>query len=176
VFVYFDHAPNHEPAGRHGRPDVKLAGQIEIAAPAERVWALINDPVALATCIPGVQDVRQIDARTFGGSITAAVGPMEGQFQFTAVVEESTYPTALVVQLSGVDSVTNSQLVATVQSSAEILDAARTRLAYSAAINVKGRLAILGEMILRATASVMIGELLKCLKARLEVVSAPPTP
>ena len=155
---------------------MKLAGQIEMAAPAQPVWALINDPVALATCIPGVQDVRQVDERTFGGSITAAVGPMEGTFQFTAVVEESTFPTALVVQLTGVDSVTNSQLVATVQSSLEILDPDRTRLAYNAVITVKGRLAILGEMILRATASVMIGELVKCLKARLEAVPAPPAP
>ena len=50
----------------------------------------------------------------------------------------------------------------------EALAPDRTRLAYTAVINVKGRLAILGDMILRATASVMIGELLKCLKARLE--------
>lgn len=147
---------------------MKLAGQIEIGASAERLWALINDPVSLAGCVPGVQDVRQVDERTFGGSITAAVGPMEGHFEFTAVIEESTFPTALVVQLSGVDSVTKSQLVATVQSSAELLEPERTRLAYTAVINVKGRLAILGDMILRATASVMIGELVKCLKARLE--------
>jgi carbon monoxide dehydrogenase subunit G len=147
---------------------MKLAGQIEIAAPAERAWALINDPIALAGCIPGVQNVRQLDERTFGGSITAAVGPMEGHFEFSAVIEESTFPTSLVVRLSGVDSVTKSQLVATVQSSAEALAAERTRLAYTAVLDVKGRLAILGDMILRATASVMIGELVKCLKARLE--------
>jgi carbon monoxide dehydrogenase subunit G len=147
---------------------MKLAGQIEIGAAAERVWAHINDPIALAGCIPGVQNVHQVDERTFGGSITAAVGPMEGHFEFNAVIEESTFPSALVVQLSGVDSVTRSQLLATVQSSAEILAADRTRLAYTAVINVKGRLAILGDMILRATASVMIGELLKCLRLRLE--------
>jgi carbon monoxide dehydrogenase subunit G len=147
---------------------MKLAGRIEIGASAERLWALINDPMGLAGCLPGVQEVRQIDERTFGGSITAAVGPMEGHFQFTAVIEQSTFPTALVVQLSGVDSVTKSELVATIQSSAEILAADRSRLTYSAEINVRGRLAILGDMILRATASLMIGELLKCLKARLE--------
>ncbi len=147
---------------------MKLAGQIEIAAPADQVWALVNDPISLAGCVPGVQDVRQIDARTFGGSITAAVGPMEGHFDFTAVIERSDFPTDLLVEMTGVDSVTRSTLVATVSSSLDVLEPARTRLSYAATINVKGRLAILGDMILRATASVMIGELLKCLKARLE--------
>lgn len=147
---------------------MKLAGQIEIAAPADRVWALVNDPISLAGCVPGVQDVRQIDARTFGGSITAAVGPMEGHFEFTAVIARSDFPSDLLVEMTGVDSVTKSTLVATVGSSLEVLDPARTKLAYIATINVKGRLAILGDMILRATASVMIGELVKCLKARLE--------
>ena len=57
---------------------MKLAGQTEIAAPADRVWALINDPVSLAGCVPGVQDVRRIDDKTFGGGITAAVGVLFG--------------------------------------------------------------------------------------------------
>ncbi len=147
---------------------MKLAGRIEIAAPAGQVWAAAIDPVSLAGCIPGVQEVRRIDDRTFSGSITAAVGPMEGDFTFIAVIERSDFPSDLMVQMNGTDSVTKSQLVATVQASLEQLDPERTALAYSATINVKGRLAILGDMILRATASVMIGELLKCLKARLE--------
>ncbi len=151
---------------------MKLAGQIEIAAPAERVWATINDPVGLAACIPGVQDVRRIDDRTFGGGISAAVGPMEGHFDFTAVIEQSDFPSALVVQMTGTDSVTKSTLLATVTTSLEILGESRTRLAYTATLNVKGRLAILGDMILRATASVMISELVKCLKVRLEPPAA----
>ena len=150
---------------------MKLSGQIEIAAPADGVWALMNDPVSLAACVPGVQDVRQVDARTFGGSITAAVGPMEGHFEFSAVIQRSDFPSDLLVEMTGIDSVTKSTLVATIGSSLERLAPDRTRLAYTATITIKGRLAILGDMILRATASVMIGELVKCLKARLEAAS-----
>ena len=147
---------------------MKLAGKIEIAAPAERVWVLINDPISLAGCVPGGQDVRQIDDRTFGGSITAAVGPMEGRFEFSAVIERSDFPADLVVEMTGVDSVTRSTLVASIGTSLEFVDADRTTLVYTATINVKGRLAILGDMILRATARVMISELVKCLRSRLE--------
>ena len=147
---------------------MKLAGRIEIATSADRLWAMVNDPLGLAGCVPGVGDVRRVDERTFGGSVSAAVGPIEGTFEFTAVIARSDFPSDLTVQLEGVDSVTKSQLVAVVQSSLELLDPRRTALAYSAVITVKGRLEILGDMILRATASVIISELVKCLKARLE--------
>ena len=45
---------------------------------------------------------------------------------------------------------------------------ARPILTYRAEVKVKGRLAILGEMVLRATAGMMIGEVTKCLRSQLE--------
>jgi carbon monoxide dehydrogenase subunit G len=50
--------------------------------------------------------------------------------------------------------------------------AAATELTYQADIRVKGRLAILGEMVLRATAGMMIGEVTRCLRSQLEPPSA----
>jgi carbon monoxide dehydrogenase subunit G len=43
-----------------------------------------------------------------------------------------------------------------------------TALGYRADVTVGGRLAILGEMVVRATANVLIGQLVSCLRARLE--------
>ena len=48
------------------------------------------------------------------------------------------------------------------------LSAGRTQLTYTATISVKGRIAILGEMVLRATAGVIIGQVTKCLRASVE--------
>lgn len=39
---------------------------------------------------------------------------------------------------------------------------------YKATVTIKGRLSILGEMILRATAGAMIGEVAKRMRAQLE--------
>jgi carbon monoxide dehydrogenase subunit G len=150
---------------------MKLDGRIEIAAPAADVWAFINDPERLASCVPGVRDVQAVDDRTFRGSISAAVGPMQSDFDFTSVITRSAFPTDLEVEMSGVDSMTKSQLTANVTATLESPEAARTLLVYRATVNVKGRLAILGEMILRATAGAMIGEVAKRMRASLE--SAP---
>ena len=152
---------------------MKLEGKIEIAAPAGDVWALVIDPVSLAACVPGVQHVERVDERTFRGMITASVGPMEGQFEFTSTIERETFPTDLQVETAGTDSITHSPLRASVSAWLESPAPDRTVLAYRAVVTVGGRLAILGEMVLRATAGVMIGELVKCLRARLESEARP---
>lgn len=147
---------------------MKLDGGIEIAAPARQVWDLVIDPLTLASCVPGVRDVRRVDDRTFEGSITASVGPMDGDFTFTSVISRATFPDDLAVDMVGMDSRTKSRLEAAMTASLAEGPAGLTVLAYHGDVKVKGRLAILGEMILRATASMMIGQVTACLKARLE--------
>lgn len=151
---------------------MKLEGRIEIAAPAPQVWELVLDPLTLASCVPGVKQVRKIDDKTFEGSITASVGPMDGDFTFTAVITEAVYPDTLVVEMSGIDSVTKSRLEVLVTGALVVASESQTALTYRADVKVKGRLAILGEMILRATASMMINQVTACLKAKLEAPAA----
>jgi len=150
---------------------MKLEGRIAIAAPPDATWALVLDPLTLAGCVPGVKEVRQVDDHTFAGSITAAVGPMNGDFAFTSVITRAERP-EMDVTLDGIDSVTKSRLEALVTVVMDESDPAACALAYRAEIKVKGRLAILGEMVLRATASMMINQVTTCLRARLEAPGA----
>ena len=148
---------------------MKLDGRIDIGAPAEAVWAVMIDPIGLAGCVPGVQEVTRVDDRTFRGSINASVGPMDADFTFSTVITREEYPDHLEVETSGTDSLTKSTLVAQVRASLEMPDPGTTRLVYRADVRMSGRLAILGDMVLRATAGVIIGEVAKCLRTRLEV-------
>jgi carbon monoxide dehydrogenase subunit G len=149
---------------------MKLDGTIPIAAPARDVWNLVIDPIGLARCMPGVQDIRQVDDRTFEGTILASVGPIDGSFTFRSVLTTADFPNDLVVEVAGTDSVTKSRLEMTVRAALSDPAPSATDLAYHADVRVKGRLAILGEMVLRATAGVMIGEVTKCLRSQLEGV------
>jgi carbon monoxide dehydrogenase subunit G len=151
---------------------MKLDGSIAIAAPPEAVWTLIISPISLARCMPGVQDIRQVDDRTFEGTITAAVGPIDGTFAFRSVLTTAEFPDDLVVAVEGTDSVTKSRLEMDVRAALAPRDGG-TDLEYHAVVKVKGRLAILGEMVLRATAGMMIGEVTKCLRSQLETGRAP---
>jgi carbon monoxide dehydrogenase subunit G len=147
---------------------MKLVGTIAIDAPPRAVWALLVDPTSLARCMPGVQEVRQLDERTFEGRILASVGPIDGSFSFRSVLTTAEFPDDLVVTVEGLDSVTKSRLEMDVRASLTEPGRGATSLAYRADVRIKGRLAILGEMVLRATAGMMIGEVTKCLRSQLE--------
>jgi carbon monoxide dehydrogenase subunit G len=155
---------------------VKLDGTISMAASAADVWALIIDPISLSACMPGVQDIRQIDDRTFEGTISASVGPIDGNFAFRSVMTRAVFPDDLVVRVEGTDSVTKSRLEMDVVVALSELGSESTDLTYRAEVRVKGRLAILGEMMLRATAGMMIGEVTKCLRSQLDPLGRTPGP
>ena len=147
---------------------MKLDGSIDIAAPADAVWAAIIDPSDLAACVPGVSEVRQIDERTFEGSVRASVGPIDGDFAFRSVLMRTDFPGDLVVEVEGTDSMTKSRVVAHIEAGLTTAAPGSTTLSYHATVTTKGRLAIIGDMVLRATAGVMIGQVTKCLRAKLE--------
>jgi carbon monoxide dehydrogenase subunit G len=153
---------------------VHLEGAIDIAASPADTWAVLLDPIDLAACVPGVDDVRQLDDRTFEGVVRASVGPLDGRFEFRAVRTSEQFPGPLVVDVEGTDSMTRSRVLTRVDASLTELAPGHTRLTYRATVTTKGRLAIIGDMVLRATAGVMIGQVTRCLRDRLE--SARPTP
>ncbi|MFP5341962.1 MAG: CoxG family protein [Candidatus Limnocylindria bacterium] len=146
---------------------MKLDGSIDIAAPADAVWAVLVDPTDLAACVPGVSAVRQVDPTTFEGTVRASVGPLDGDFSFRSVTTRADFPADLVVDVEGTDSITRSRVLAHVEA-ALTETASGTTLTYRATVTTKGRLAIIGDMVLRATAGVMIGQVTRCLRDRLE--------
>ena len=147
---------------------MRLDGTIDIAAPADAVWAVLIDPRDLAACVPGVSQVEQLDERTFEGSVRASIGPIDGDFAFHSVLTTMSYPDQLVVDVEGTDSVTKSRVVAHIEAALTATSDEATTLTYRATVSTKGRLAIIGDMVLRATAGMMIGQVTKCLRSRLE--------
>lgn len=150
-------------------------GTVTLNAPIANAWKVINDVDVFAACMPGVEEVRQIDDRTFEGSIGANVGPVSGKFAFTARIVDAVPPQRMTAMVEGTDSVTRSTMVSEVRLTLEETGALETALAYHTTVDVKGRLAILGDMVLRAAAAVMLEEFTKRLKSAVERPSTPST-
>ncbi|HEY3303422.1 MAG TPA: SRPBCC domain-containing protein [Candidatus Binatia bacterium] len=150
-----------------------LEGKIDVAAPRAVLWDFLLDIDRFSSCLPGLEQVTEIDERTFEGVVVAAVGPISGKFSFRSTITDSTPPSDLVVQTDGEDSVTHSRVTARLNLKlAEPLEK-RTELSYRADIEIKGRLGILGDMVLRATSVLALEEFARRLKARVEIAELP---
>lgn len=143
-------------------------GSATINAERPRVWDVLLDVNEFAACMPGVQNVTQLDDRTFEGAIEATVGPISGRFTFRAHIIESDPPRELAAHIEGTDSVTRSTLNADVTATLAALSANQSEVAYRSVVDIQGRLAILGDMVLRATAALMLEEFMNRLRRKVE--------
>ncbi len=146
-----------------------LEGKITAEVPAVKVWNFLMDMDRFASCVPGLEQVTQIDARTFDGVVGATVGPISGKFTFRSTIIDSAPPSRMVVQTDGADSVTHSAVSATLTVTLGEISANHTEMSYRADIAIKGRLAILGDMVLRATSALALEEFARRLREKLEL-------
>lgn len=139
-------------------------GKIDLDVPVTKTWDFLIDINKFSSCLPGLEEVKQIDDKTFDGVIVASVGPISGKFTFRATIVESKAPEQMVVKTEGMDSVTKS--IVNADMTVDLHDAAEneTIMDYRADIKIKGRLGILGDMVLRATATLILQEFTKRLR------------
>ena len=149
-----------------------IEGKIDIAAPIQEVWDFVMDMEAFASCVPGLDEIAPLDDRTFDGVIGAKVGPMSGKFRFRASITEIVPPTDMKVRVEGMDDMTRSAVNAWVTLNLTPSDPAGTKMTHHFDAEIKGRIAIVGDMILRGVAGVMLKEFSRRLRRRLERAEA----
>ncbi len=151
---------------------MNFEGTITVEHPRDAVWDFVLDIQKFSSCMPGLDSIDQIDDATFDGVISAKVGPMSGKFNFRSTITDSNPREALTVKIEGNDSVTKSTVTAGVDARMEEPRENCTDLKYKAQVEIKGRLAIVGDMILRATTSLILEEFRKRLSKALDAEAA----
>jgi uncharacterized protein len=81
--------------------DLQWNGQERISAPKGRVWAFINDPASIASCLPAVQSTSVIDAHSFDATVGVALGPVRGKFKFKVLLVPSAGDSHMDMKISG---------------------------------------------------------------------------
>ena len=135
-----------------------LDGKIDLDVPTEKAWDFLIDINKFSTCLPGIDEVTQIDDKTLDGIISATVGPISGKFTFRSTILESKPPAQMVVRTEGTDSVTKSRVEADMTVDLHRISESKSQMDYQANVKITGRLAILGDMVLRATATLILQE------------------
>src|SRR6266403_588023 len=58
-----------------------MNGQVQLAASREVVWAKLNDPEVLKSCIPGSEQLDKISDNEFQAIATVKVGPVKARWK-----------------------------------------------------------------------------------------------
>jgi len=135
---------------------MEMISEQRIPAPAEKVWAALNDTEILKQAMPGCESFDAIEENKFEAKITAKVGPVKAKFKFNVELSDINPPNGYTISGEGQGGVAGFA-----KGSARVdltEDGSDTILAYNVQANVGGKLAQLGARLIDGTAKKMADE------------------
>ncbi len=145
-----------------------------LRVPRHLVWAFLLDVPQSATCLPGVQNVRRIDDRTYAGEVRFRVGPLSFGFETTVVITELVEEERLTLTAHAVDPLTREAIDATAVAVLADAPDSSTRVQYELRVVTPGVLAGLGRRMFEDLNRRMAAEFLARVEERLIAGTARP--
>jgi uncharacterized protein len=154
---------------------MRIENVVEVDAPVDRVWALVNDIPRVAPCMPGAALTGVVDDKTYEGTVAVKLGPLRMSYKGKVVVEEvDEAARSARLAASGKDTKGAGTARATVETRLEPVGDARTRMTVSSDVQLTGRVASFGRGgAINDVATRLFGEFAECLRATLEAEGAP---
>jgi carbon monoxide dehydrogenase subunit G len=145
-----------------------LEGKFTLKAPIQEVWDFLLKPETLASCIPGAEEMKAIDDKTYESVVKQKVGPISVKLKFTTTITEMDPPRHLKAVGRGAD-ITKAGTFSqeTVVDLTEI-SKDEVEVSYGSNVSLVGRLATFGERIMRAKAKSVGEEFTKNLQEKLK--------
>lgn len=146
--------------------------QFTVPAPVPAVWAFFRDVRTVATCVPGVEQVEAVDARTYRGTMRVKVGPLGFRLTGRLVeqgVDEAARTATLLVAAD--DRSLASAVSATLRL--HVSEAAEgAAVALDTDASVLGRLGQFGQGVIKLAADAVMKQFAAAVRQRLTA----PTP
>jgi uncharacterized protein len=154
---------------------MRIENAVEVDAPIERVWALVNDIPRVAPCMPGAALTGVVDERTYEGTVLVKLGPLRMSYKGTVVVHEVDEAAhSAQMSASGKDTKGAGTARATVVTRLEPAGEHHTRMLVTSDLQLTGKVASFGRGgAINDVATRLFGEFADCLRATLEAESAP---
>ncbi len=132
---------------------MEMQGEQLIRAPQQRVWEALNDAQILAKCIPGCEEIKRLSDTESDVRMLAKIGPVRARFSGRILMSEITVPTGCTLTFEG-----NGGAAGMAKGSSKVALEAKgddTRLVYSVAAAVGGKLGQIGGRLIDASAKKM---------------------
>jgi len=134
---------------------------LRVKAPRDVVWAKLLNVEFMASCIPGVESVEPIDEQTFLAVIKAKVAFISATFNLTITITDKKEPShlessALGQGRLGVGALRQKQVI-----DLQAITENETQIIYKSEFNMSGKLAAVGNKIIRRKADELMEEFIK---------------
>jgi carbon monoxide dehydrogenase subunit G len=153
---------------------MRIENTVEVDAPLDRVWALVNDIPRVAPCMPGAALTGELDDQTYEGTVAVKLGPLRMSYKGKVTVEdvdEANHSARLAA--SGKDTKGAGTARASVETRLEPAGDTRTRLLVTSDVQLTGKVASFGRGgAINDVATRLFGQFADCLRATLEAESA----
>ncbi len=147
---------------------MKFEHKVVVAASREEVTAFLHDVPAVAACVPGLEDVREVEPELFEGRVRVKIGPLGLNIAGRGRVRHPEGEGAWRVEGEGRDGRAGSGVRATVEAHLRELAPSSTEVSIVAEVHFSGRLGELGQPLIRRKADSTILEFAENLKRALE--------
>ena len=142
-----------------------ISGTYAFAASREKVWNLILDPVAIASCSPGCEKLEPDGDNRYRARITLGIAAIVGTYDGTVVISEK------VEQESYKLSVEGQGKPGFVKGDAAIslvADGGTTTVNVTGTVQTGGAIARLGQRLIGSAAKMMQDRFFACMQSKLQ--------
>jgi carbon monoxide dehydrogenase subunit G len=143
---------------------VKVEGSYTFDAPRDRVWAVLMNPDALKSCVPGCETLTPNGENAYEATLKVGVAAIRGTYKSTIRLTDLEEPTSYKMNVEGKGG------AGFVRGVAEIALEERdgtTVLNVMGDGNVGGTVAGVGQRMLGGVAKMLMGQFFECLKKQL---------
>ena len=133
-----------------------MTGEVQLPASRDSVWAKLNDPEVLKTCIPGCEQLDKTSDTEFQATATIKVGPVKARWKGKVRLSDLDPPNSYRISGEGEGGVAGFA-----KGGASVALAEKdggTLLTYDVEAQIGGKLAQLGQRLINGSAKKLADE------------------
>ena len=146
---------------------MKFEHVVVIPAPKQSVRAFLDDVLAAARCLPGLEDIQAIEPDVYEGRVRVRIGPLGLNIAGRARLERGDDADGWRLQGEGRDGRAGAGVKASLEAHLAELAPDQTEVKLSADVQLSGRLAELGQPLIKRKADAMVQDFAENLRRSL---------